>query len=149
MFWKKTSFERKHLSRPFDNKSWYQKKIKLSLILTNPELFTIYWTCHYLFWFRFLKLLLIFYCHSSWREISILKKQFLIMPGLFTKLSFKLLLSKKKETIYLSIYTPSWLSCLHDLVLPRLLFEPASDYGKANKGWGYVEKVVETKLSMQ
>ena len=58
-----------------------RKKIKLNLILTNPELFIIYWTCHHLFWFRFLKLLLIFYCQSSWREISILKKQFLIMPG--------------------------------------------------------------------
>ena len=80
MFWKKTSFERKDLSQPFDNKSWYQKKNKLNLILTNPELFIIYWTCHHLFWFRFLKLLLIFYCQSSWREISILKKQFLIMP---------------------------------------------------------------------
>ena len=31
-------------------------------------------------------------------------------------------------------YTPSWLSCLHDLVLSRLLFEPTSDCRKANKG---------------
>ena len=54
-----------------------RKKFKLNLILTNPELFIIYWTCHHLFWFRFLKLLLIFCCQSSWREISILKKQFL------------------------------------------------------------------------
>ena len=27
-------------------------------------------------------------------------------------------------------YTPSWLGCLHDLVLPRLLIERASDWGK-------------------
>ena len=46
-------------------------------------------------------------------------------------------------------YTPSWLSCLHDLVLPRLLFEPASDCRRANKGWSCVEKVIETKLSIQ
>ena len=43
-------------------------------------------------------------------------------------------------------YIPSWLWCLHDLVLSRLLFEPASDCRKTNKGWGCVEKVVETKL---
>ena len=49
-------------------------EINLNLILTNPELFIIYWTGHHLFWFRFLKLLLIFYCQSSWQEISILKK---------------------------------------------------------------------------
>ena len=46
-------------------------------------------------------------------------------------------------------YTPSWLWCLHDLVLSHLLFEPASDCRKASKGWGCVEKVVETKLSIQ
>ena len=135
MFWKKTSFDRKHLNQPFDNKSWCQKKIKLNLMLTNPELFFIYWTCHHhLFWFRFLKLVLIFYCQSSWREISILKKVFNYAGGFlnrivrlkfdffsnfilifnlkklkkkniyyFNKLSFKLLLTKKKKTIYLSI----------------------------------------------
>ena len=65
-------------SQPFDNKSCYWKE---NLILTNPELFLIYWTCHHLFWFRFLRLLLIFYCQSSWQEVSILKKQFLIRPG--------------------------------------------------------------------
>ena len=27
MFWKKTSYETEHLSPPFDNKSWYQKRI--------------------------------------------------------------------------------------------------------------------------
>ena len=75
MFWKKKSFERKHLSQPFDNKSWYQKKNKLNLILTNPELFIIYWTGHHLFWFRFLKLLLIVYYQSSRREIGILKEK--------------------------------------------------------------------------
>ena len=52
MFWKKTSFQREDLNQPFDDKSWYKKRIKLNLILTNPE-----------------------------QEISILKKQFLIMPG--------------------------------------------------------------------
>ena len=77
----KTSFETEHLSQPFDSKSWYYKKIKLNLTLANPELFIIYWTCHHLFWFCFLKLLLIFYCQSSLREISILQKQFLVMPG--------------------------------------------------------------------
>ena len=39
MSWKKTGFERKHLSQPFDKKYWYQKNIKLSLILKNPELY--------------------------------------------------------------------------------------------------------------
>ena len=43
----------------------------------------------------------------------------------------------------------SYLSCLHDLVLSRLLFEPASDCKKRNKGWGCAEKVVEAKLSIQ
>ena len=33
--------------------------------------------------------------------------------------------------------------------MSHLLFEPASDWKKINKGWGCVEKVVETKLSMQ
>ena len=43
MFWKKRSFETEHLGQLFDNKSWYsKKKIKLNLILTNPELFIIY-----------------------------------------------------------------------------------------------------------
>ena len=41
----------------------------------------------------------------------------------------------------------SW--CLHDLVLSRLSFEPAADWRKTNKGWGAIEKVVETKLSIQ
>ena len=111
---KKTSFERKHLSQPFDNKSWYQKKNKLNLILINPELFIICWTCHHLFWFRFLKLLLIFYCQSSWWEISILKKQFLIMPG-FPKSNCKITIwifsgfilifnLRKLEKIYIYIY---------------------------------------------
>ena len=48
-----------------------------------------------------------------------------------------------------SNYTPLWLSCLHDLVLSCLLFKPASDYRKRNKGSGCVEKVVETKLSIK
>ena len=121
MFWKKTSFERKHLSQPFDNKSWYQKKIKLNLILTNPELFIIYWTCHHLFWFCFLKLLLILYCQSSWREISILKKQFLIMSGVpksNCKIKIRFFLSfipilnlrklKKKKQINISLL--NWVS---------------------------------------
>ena len=43
-------------------------------------------------------------------------------------------------------HTPSWLSYLHDSVFSRLLFEPASDCRKTNKGWGCVEKMVETKL---
>ena len=77
MFWKKTSFEAEHLGQSFD----IRKKIKLNLILTNPELFIIHWTSHHLLWFCFLKLLLIFYCQSSWQEISILKKQFSIRPG--------------------------------------------------------------------
>ena len=70
-----------------------------------------------------------------------------------TKLIFKLFLSKENEAIYLftslTIIPSSWLSCLHDLVLSHLLFEPASDCRKTNKGWGCVEKVVETKLSIQ
>ena len=41
------------------------------------------------------------------------------------------------------------LSCLHDLALSRVVFEPASDYRKTSKGCGCVEKVVETKLSIQ
>ena len=41
-------------------------------------------------------------------------------------------------------YTPSWLSCL--LFNFVLLIEPASDCRKTNKGWGFIEKVVETKL---
>ena len=64
------------------------KKIKLNLILTNPELFIIYWTWLHLFWFLFPKLLLIF-CQSSWQEISILKKQFLIRSR-FSKLNCKI-----------------------------------------------------------
>ena len=50
---------------------------------------------------------------------------------------------------FTNVYTPLWLSCLHDLVLPCLLFEPASDCRKSNKGLGFVEKVAKTKLSIQ
>ena len=60
--------------------------------------------------------------------------------------------SKKMETIYLSVSLmnmPSWLWCSDDLVLSRLLFEPASDGRKTYKGWGCAEKEVEAKLSMQ
>ena len=46
-------------------------------------------------------------------------------------------------------YTPSWLSRLHDLILSRLLFKPASDWRKTNKGWGCVEKLVETEISIK
>ena len=35
------------------------------------------------------------------------------------------------------------------LVLSRLLFEPTSDWRKTNKGSACVDKVVETKLSIQ
>ena len=35
------------------------------------------------------------------------------------------------------------------LVLSRLLFEPASDCRKTNKGCSRVEKVVETKLTIE
>ena len=35
---------------------------------------------------------------------------------------------------------------LYDLVLSHVLFEPASDCRKTNKGWGCVEKMVEAKL---
>ena len=35
------------------------------------------------------------------------------------------------------------------LVLSGLLFEPASDCRKSSQGWGCVEKVVETKLSIK
>ena len=35
------------------------------------------------------------------------------------------------------------------LVLSHLLFEPTSGWRKTNKGWGCVEKVVETKFSIQ
>ena len=111
-----------------------RKRVKLNLILTSLELFIIYWECNHLFWFRFLKLLLIFYYQNSWQEIIILEKQFLIRPGdpksnwkikirifssfilifnitklkktnkyWFSKLSFKPLSPKKKETIYFSI----------------------------------------------
>ena len=34
-------------------------------------------------------------------------------------------------------------------ILSSLLFESVSDYRKTNKGWGCVEKVVETTLSIQ
>ena len=44
-------------------------------------------------------------------------------------------------------YTPSWLWCLHDLVLSRLSFESVSDCRKTNEGWDCVEKVVEAKFS--
>ena len=56
---------------------------------------------------------------------------------------------KKKGPIYLAILLPSWLWCLHDLVLSRLLFEPAPNCRKTNKGWVCVKKVVETKLNVQ
>ena len=52
-------------------------------------------------------------------------------------------------TNFTNDYTPSWLWCLNDIVLSRFLFEPASDCRKTNKGCGCVEKVVETKLSIQ
>ena len=71
---------------------------------------------------------------------------------LVSKLSCKPLSSKKKKTIYLSVSLtnlPPWLWCLNDLVLSRLLFEPASDWRKTNKGWGCVKKEIETKLSIQ
>ena len=60
--------------------------------------------------------------------------------------------SNNKETIYLSVSLtniPLWLWYLHDLVLSRLLFEPVSDWRKTSKGWGCVEKKIETKLSAQ
>ena len=43
---------------------------------------------------------------------------------------------------------PSWLGCLHDLVLSRLLFAPDLDWRKTIKGCGSIEKEVETKLSI-
>ena len=60
-------------------RSLHWNKLKLN----NCKSWVIHhdWTGHHLSWFRFLKLLLIFYCQSSWQEISILKKQFLIRPG--------------------------------------------------------------------
>ena len=42
-----------------------------------------------------------------------------------------------------------WLWCLHDLVLFRLLFEPALELRKTNKGCGCVEKEIEGKISIQ
>ena len=60
--------------------------------------------------------------------------------------------SKKKETIYLSVSLTNismWLWCLHDSVLFRLLFEPALELRKTNKGCGCVEKVIEGKISIQ
>ena len=39
---KETSFEIKHLSQPLDNKLISEKKIKLNLTHTNPQLFVIY-----------------------------------------------------------------------------------------------------------
>ena len=70
-----------------------------------------------------------------------------------TNLSFKPFAIKEKGN-YLFVnltndYTLFWFSCLHDLILFRLLFEPASDCGKTNKGLGCVEKMVEAKLSIQ
>ena len=38
-----------------------------------------------------------------------------------------------KFVIFTNNYTPSCLLCLHDLVLSRLLFEPASDCRKINE----------------
>ena len=59
-------FERKQSWKPKENSSQpLEKKNKLNLILRNLEFLIIYWTCHHLFWFCFLKLLLIFYCQSS------------------------------------------------------------------------------------
>ena len=52
------------------------------------------------------------------------------------ELSFKPLPSKKNKNIYFSISLPnipSWLRCLHHLVLSHLLFEPSSDWRKTNK----------------
>ena len=43
---------------------------------------------------------------------------------------------------------PSWLGCLHDLVLSRLSFAPDLDWRKTIKGCGCIEKEVETKLSI-
>ena len=151
-----------------------RKKIKLNLILTNPELFIIYWTCHHLFWFRFLKLLLIFYCQSSWQEISILKKQFLISLGVFKSnckikirifSSFMLIfnLRKLKKKINISLVNQvlnsfkeynlvvlmfTWFSCV-SLIIWNVLFEPAEDRRKTNSDWACVVMEVETKLSMQ
>ena len=42
-----------------------------------------------------------------------------------------------------------WFWCLHDLFFSRSLFEPASDWRRTNKGWGCLEKDVETKRSKQ
>ena len=55
----------------------------------------------------------------------------------------------KYNYIFTNNDTPSWLSYLHCLVLSRLLFEPASDCRKANKDSDCIEKMAETKLSMQ
>ena len=53
-----------------------RKQIKLNLILTDPELFIIYWTCHQLFWFRFLKLLLIFIVRAAGKKLASWKNSF-------------------------------------------------------------------------
>ena len=56
MFQQKTGFETQHLSESFDKKSWYYEKNKTNLLLTNPELFIIYWKFDHLFWYHFLEL---------------------------------------------------------------------------------------------
>ena len=53
-----------------------RKKMKLNLILTNPQLFIIYWTYHHLFWFRFLKLLLIILLSEELSRNQHLEKSF-------------------------------------------------------------------------
>ena len=50
---------------------------------------------------------------------------------------------------FINDYKPSWLSCLHDIVLSYILLVPASDCSKTNKGWGCVEKEVKAKLDIQ
>ena len=49
---------------------------------------------------------------------------------------------------FINDYKPSWLWCLHDLVLSYILLELASDCSKTNKGWGCLEKEVKAKLDI-
>ena len=65
----------------------------------------------------------------------------------FSKLSFKPLLPKKKETNYLSAFPNEYIlmALMFTWLLSRLLFEPASDWWKRNKGWCCAEKEIETR----
>ena len=134
MFRKKTNFELEHLSQPLYTKSWYNK-VKLNTYKS--------WVIYYLL--NLPPSLLILFSETTanllvraaGKKLASWKNSFWLGWG-FSKSNCKIyicyiLIDKYLFYIFVNFtndFTPSWLWCLHDLVLSRLLFEPASDCRK-------------------